>query len=292
MSTRRVRKAVIPAAGLGTRLLPATKAVPKEMLPILNKPALQRIVEECVASGIELVVLITGRYKGALEDHFDVSYEVEDTLRLAGKQALLDRIAPLSSLIDIVSVRQTRPLGLGHAVHCAHPVVGRDEPFAVILPDDIVKAERPAVQQLMDVYDETGHGSFALVEVPPGHESMYGIISGEPAGPGRFRATGMIEKPPPGEAPSNLGIVGRYVLPGAVFDHIEATTPGAGGEIQLTDALVRLMETDTLYGQLLQGERFDTGDVGGMLEANIAYAMDDPTLRERVLRYVERYRQG
>jgi UTP--glucose-1-phosphate uridylyltransferase len=283
-----IRKAVIPAAGLGTRLLPATKAVPKEMMPIVNKPAIQVIVEECVAAGVELIVLVNGRYKGALEDHFDVSYEVQDVLALQGKSELLDRITHLSEMVDIVSVRQNRPLGLGHAVHCARPVIGDDEPFAVLLPDDLVDAERPAIRQLIDVFEDTGMGALALVEVPPGHEPMYGMVTSEPMGGRRHRLRTMVEKPPAGQAPSNLGIVGRYVLPGSAFAHIAATKPGKNGEIQLTDALVALMEQSGMVGHLLEGQRYDTGDVGGLIEANLAYAMKDPALAARLRTFMRK----
>lgn len=285
----KVTKAVIPAAGLGTRMLPATKAVPKEMLPIGRKPALQWIVEECVASGIELVILITGRYKGALQDHFDVAYEVEDTLAAAGKTELLERIKPLSEMVDVVSVRQHRALGLGHAVGCARPLIGKDESFAVLLPDDIMMGERPATRQLIELHEETGLGAFSLVEVPPGNESMYGIVAGECVGPNRYRVRSMVEKPSPDEAPSNLGIVGRYVLPGSVFEYISDTKPGKGGEIQLTDALLRVMENEGLLGQILDAKRFDTGEVGGLIEANLAVAMADPQLRQRILAFMKPY---
>ena len=285
----KIRKAVIPAAGLGTRLLPATKAVPKEMMPIVNKPAIQVILEECVAAGIELVVLISGRYKGALADHFDVSYEVEDTLRQQHKSELLDRIEPLSSMLDIVSVRQNRPLGLGHAVLCGRSVVGDDEPFAVLLPDDIVDSPVPATRQLIDVHDEVGTGVFALVEVPPGHERRYGMVDGEEVRPGLVRCSWMVEKPEPSSAPSNLGIVGRYVLPGRVFHHLAETRMGQGGEIQLTDALVALMKEEGMHGHVLQGDRYDTGDVGGLIEANLAYAMKDPELAQRLKGFFKRF---
>ena len=288
----RIRKAVIPAAGLGTRMLPATKAVPKEMLPIGRKPALQWIVEECVASGIELVILITGRYKGALQDHFDVGYEVQDTLRKAGKTEILDRIEPLSDMVDVVSIRQHRPLGLGHAVACAEPLIGKDESFAVLLPDDIMMGEPPAIGQLMNVHHETGLGAFSLVEVPPGSESSYGIIQGEELGGRRYRVHGMVEKPKPEDAPSNLGIVGRYVLPAATFEYIANTKPGKGGEIQLTDALNALMENEGFLGQILDAQRFDTGEVGGLIEANLAVAMKDPELRRRLTRFMKPYLEG
>ena len=285
----KITKAVIPAAGLGTRMLPATKAVPKEMLPIGRKPALQWIVEECVASGIELVILITGRYKGALQDHFDVGYEVQDTLRKAGKVDLLERIEPLSDMVDVVSVRQHRPLGLGHAVACAKPLIGKDESFAVLLPDDIMMGPSPAIGQLMGVHNETGLGAFSLIEVPPGKESSYGIISGDDLGGSRYRIRSMVEKPQPQDAPSNLGIVGRYVLPASTFDYIADTKRGAGGEIQLTDALNKLMENDGFLGQILDAKRFDTGEVGGLIEANIAVAMEDPALRSRLLDFMKSY---
>ncbi|NNF59676.1 MAG: UTP--glucose-1-phosphate uridylyltransferase, partial [Rhodothermaceae bacterium] len=246
-------------------------------------------VEECVAAGIELVVLVNGRYKGALEDHFDVSYEVEDVLRLQQKTELLDRIAPLSTMIDIVSVRQNRPLGLGHAVLCARHVVGEDEPFAVLLPDDIVDAPLSGTEQLSRVHAETGCGAIALVEVPSGHESMYGIIEGESVGPGRYRCTHMVEKPAPADAPSNLGIVGRYVLPGTMFRYLAETRPGKGGEIQLTDGLVRLMKDDGVFGQVLEGDRYDTGSAAGLIEANLAYAMKRPALAERLRGFMRQY---
>lgn len=286
----KVRKAVIPAAGLGTRMLPATKAVPKEMLPIVDRPAIQRVVEECVASGIELVVLVSGRYKGSIEDHFDVSYEVEDVLTRGAKAELLDRIAGLSKMVDIVSVRQNRPLGLGHAVLTARPVIGDEDPFAVLLPDDLIDSDPPATKLLADAYAETGHGAVGLVEVPASETHRYGVVAGEEVAPGRILCTQMVEKPPAGTAPSNLAIAGRYVLPGEIFRHLANTTRGSGGEIQLTDALVKIMETDAMYGVTLGGRRYDTGGVAGWLEANIGYAMKDPELRAHILQVVDRYR--
>lgn len=284
-----VRKAVIPAAGLGTRLLPATKAVPKEMMPIVGKPAIQVIVEECAASGIEQIVLVNGRYKGSIEDHFDVSYEVEDTLASQGKGDLLAGIAGLSELVDLVSIRQHRPLGLGHAVLCARKVIGDEEPFAVLLPDDIVDAERPAVRQLIDVYEDTGCAAIALVEVPRGDEPKYGMVAGDRSAPGVYRCSWMVEKPAVGEAPSNMGIVGRYVLPGSIFVHLAKTKRGKGGEIQLTDALIALMKTEGVYGKILDGTRYDTGDVIGLIEANIGFAMKDPDMAVRLRRFMARY---
>ena len=284
-----IRKAVIPAAGLGTRLLPATKAVPKEMMPIVDTPVIQLVIEECVEAGIELVVVITGRYKGAIADHFDVSYEVQDVLEQQGRKDLLDRVTPLSEMIDLVTIRQHSPLGLGHAVGCARPIIGDDEPFAVLLPDDLIVGPRSATAQLVDAHQETGTGVFALVEVPPGKENLYGMIGGEEISPGRYRCTSMVEKPAIGQAPSNLGIAGRYVLPGSIFGHIAATTPGHGGEIQLTDALLEVMATEGMCGQILDGTRYDTGDIGGLLEANIAFAMGRPELAERLKAFMKRY---
>ena len=234
-------------------------------------------------------MLISGRYKGALADHFDVAYEVEDTLRQQQKTELLDRIESLSSMVDIVSVRQNRPLGLGHAVLCGRSVVGDDEPFAVLLPDDIVDAETPATRQLIDVYQEVGTGVFALVEVPPGHERRYGMVQGDEVRPGLVNCSWMVEKPEPADAPSNLGIVGRYVLPGRVFHHLAETQVGQGGEIQLTDALVALMKEEGMHGHVLHGDRYDTGDVGGLIEANLAYAMKDPQLAQRLRGFFKRF---
>jgi len=284
-----IRKAVIPAAGLGTRLLPATKSVPKEMMPIVDKPAIQLIVEECVEAGIELIVLITGRYKGAISDHFDVSYEVEDVLARAAKDELLEKVAYLSSMVDVVSVRQHRPLGLGHAVGCARPIVGDDEPFAVLLPDDLILGERSATHELVEVHEETGTGVVALVEVPPEKVNLYGMIAGESVGEGRVRCTHMVEKPDVGSAPSHLGIAGRYVLPGSVFSYIEETPRGSGGEIQLTDALLRVMREEGMHGKVLEGTRYDTGDAGGLVRANIAYAMNRPELAEDLRAFMRRF---
>lgn len=284
-----VRKAVVPAAGLGTRMLPATKAVPKEMLPIGRRPAIEEIVEECAASGIEVVVLVTGRGKGALEDHFDEAPELERALEDDGKHELLESVRTASGLAEVVGVRQHRARGLGHAVLCARAVIGDDEPFAVVLPDDLVlDAPTPATRQLADVHADTDTGVVGLVEVPSGEESRYGIVAAERTGAGHLRCTDMVEKPSPSEAPSNLGIVGRYVLPGRIFAHLAETRPGKGGEIQLTDALAALMREEGFHGRLLEGSRFDTGQLGGYLEACLARAMAEPELAERLRRFVHR----
>jgi UTP--glucose-1-phosphate uridylyltransferase len=278
-----VRKAVIPAAGLGTRFLPATKAIPKEMLPIVDVPTIQLVVEEAVRAGVTDVVIINGRNKVEIEDHFDHAYELEHTLRERGNNSQADEMERISSMVRLISVRQKRPMGLGHAVLCARQAVG-DEPFAVLLGDDLIdNDERPGIGQLIDVYEETGAGAIAIMEVAPGKEHMYGIVAGDFDGKGRLKIRDMIEKPKPGTAPSRWAIVGRYVLPPSVWPLLEDTKPGVGGEIQLTDALRRLASGEGLYGVVVQGERHDAGDKLGYLRANIAYALKRPALREPVL---------
>ena len=277
----RVRKAVIPAAGLGTRFLPATKAIPKEMLPIVDVPTLQLVIEEAVASGIEEIVLVNGRGKSSIEDHFDHAYELEDTLRRRGKSEQADAMAKIAGMVRLVSVRQKQPLGLGHAVLCARDAVG-DEPFAVLLGDDLYDAARPATQQLVDVFAETGVGTIAVMEVPAGQEHLYGVVSGEPVSPTRTRVTGLVEKPAPGTAPSRLAVVGRYVLPPEIWPILETTKPGKGGEIQLTDGLAELTRQKGLYAQVIEGDRHDAGDKLGWLRANLAYALKRPELADGV----------
>jgi UTP--glucose-1-phosphate uridylyltransferase len=279
-----VRKAVIPAAGLGTRFLPATKAIPKEMLPIVDVPTLQLVIEEAVASGITDVIVISGRGKVTVEDHFDHAYELEHTLRSRGNDALADAVERVSTMVRLISVRQKRPLGLGHAVLCAREAVG-DEAFAVLLGDDLVDNDaRPGIGQLIDVYRQTGAGAIAVVEVEPGREHMYGIVAGEVDGAGRVRIREMVEKPKPGTAPSRLAIIGRYVLPPSIFPLLAETRPGVGGEIQLTDGLRGLIESpEGLYGVVIEGTRHDAGDKLGYLRANLAYALKRPAMREAVL---------
>jgi UTP--glucose-1-phosphate uridylyltransferase len=277
----RVRKAVIPAAGLGTRFLPATKAVPKELLPIVDVPTIQLVVEEAVAAGIEEIVVVNGRGKGAIEDHFDHAYELEDTLRRRGKTELADAMARIAGMVRLVSIRQKQPLGLGHAVLVARDAIG-DEPFAVLLGDDLYDAARPAIRQLIDVYDRSGLGAVAIMEVPPGQEHMYGVVAGEPAGGGALRVTDMVEKPAPGTAPSRFAIVGRYVLPAEIWPILAVTKPGKGGEIQLTDALLGLARERGLIAAPLDGVRHDAGDRLGYLRANLAYALKRPELADGV----------
>jgi UTP--glucose-1-phosphate uridylyltransferase len=279
-----VRKAVIPAAGLGTRFLPATKAVPKEMLPIVDTPTLQLVVEEAVAAGIEDIVVINGRGKGAIEDHFDHAFELEATLRERGKSELFELVERISTMARIISIRQKRPLGLGHAVLCGRDAVG-DEPFAVLLGDDLIdNDDDPGIGQLIRVHEETGAGALSVIEVPEGQEHLYGIVDGEVDDTGHLRIRGMVEKPAPGTAPTRLAIIGRYVLPPQIWAHLEATEPGHGGEIQLTDALRKLATSDVgLYGVTVRGTRHDAGDKIGYLRANLAYALKRPELRDDVL---------
>ncbi|MBA3393223.1 MAG: UTP--glucose-1-phosphate uridylyltransferase GalU [Deltaproteobacteria bacterium] len=285
---RKVRKAVIPAAGLGTRFLPATKAVPKEMLPIVDVPTIQLVIDEAVRAGITDIIVVNGRHKAAIEDHFDHAYELEHTLRERGNGKLADEMAAIAKMARLHSVRQKQPLGLGHAVLCAREAVG-GEAAAVLLGDDLVDNDRdPAIAQLARVYEETGAGAVMVMEVPAGKEHMYGIVAGDmvPAGngAGRMRIREMVEKPKPGTAPSRWAIVGRYVLPPSIWGHLENTKPGAGGEIQLTDGLYELAKSsEGLYGVVVEGVRHDAGDKLGYLRANLAYALKRPALRDAVL---------
>jgi UTP--glucose-1-phosphate uridylyltransferase len=287
----RVRKAVIPAAGLGTRFLPATKAVPKEMLPIVDVPTLQLVVEEALAAGIEEIILVTGRGKGTLEDHFDVSYELERTLRDRDKKELLAVVERISHMTRLVSVRQKEPLGLGHAVLVARQAVG-DEPVAVLLGDDLYDCEgrKPAIGQLIEAYDRSnGAGVIALMEVQKGQEHQYGIVAGQPKGD-LFHITDMVEKPAPGTAPSRMSIVGRYVLPASIWPILEKTAPGKNGEIQLTDALKELAQKGAgCYGLTVDGTRHDAGDKLGYLGANLAWAMKRPELRPGLIEIMKKY---
>ncbi len=279
-----VRKAVIPAAGLGTRFLPATKAIPKEMLPIVDVPTIQLVIDEAVRAGVTDVVVINGRNKHAIEDHFDHAYELEHTLRTRGNAALADEVERLSKMVRLISVRQKQPLGLGHAVLCARESIG-DESFAVLLGDDLIdNDEDPGIGQLMRVHAQTGAAAIAVMEVPAGKEHMYGIVAGERDATGHMRIRDMVEKPKPGTAPSRWAIVGRYVLPPTVWGHLATTKPGAGGEIQLTDALRELVASpEGMYGVVVEGTRHDAGDKLGYLRANLAYALKRPALRDDVL---------
>jgi UTP--glucose-1-phosphate uridylyltransferase len=253
------------------------------MLPIVDVPTIQLVIDEAVRAGITDVVVINGRHKGAIEDHFDHAYELEHTLRARGNAKLADAMAVISSMVRLISVRQKQPLGLGHAVLCAREAIG-DEPFAILLGDDLIDNDRdPGIAQLARVYEETGAGAIAIMEVPAGKEHMYGIVAGDRDAGGRMKIREMVEKPAPGTSPSRWAIVGRYVVPPAIWGHLAATAPGAGGEIQLTDALRELSRSPAgLYGVVVEGTRHDAGDKVGYLRANLAYAMKT-ALRQEVI---------
>ena len=280
-----LRKVVIPAAGLGTRFLPATKAIPKEMLPIVDTPTIQLIVEEAVEAGAEQVVVVNGRGKSAIEDHFDRSYELEDTLSRKKSSELFRQVRRISDMVRLVSVRQKEPLGLGHAVLAAKPAIG-DEWFGVLLGDDLIDSDDPAIGQLARVATQTGKAAVALMPVRDDQTHMYGVAAGQPQADGNILVDRIVEKPPRGSAPSNLAVVGRYLLPPDVFGILEKVKPGAGGEIQLTDALAVLAQQGRLIGVRFQGERHDAGDRLGYLQANLAYALKRPELRDPLLEYL------
>src|SRR5205085_1028472 len=287
---RPLRKVVIPAAGLGTRFLPATKAIPKEMLPIVDVPTIQLIVEEAVRAGAQQVIVVNGRGKTAIEDHFDRSYELEDTLQRKGKTALFEQVRRISEMVRLVSVRQKEPMGLGHAVLAARPAVGAEEWFGVLLGDDLIDSDEPGIGQLARVAAQTGKACVALMPVPDDQTHMYGVAAG-PALGSNIQVEKIVEKPPKGSAPSNLAVIGRYLLPPDVFDILEKVKPGAGGEIQLTDALAVLAQEGRLVGVRFTGERHDAGDRLGYLQANIAYALKRPDLREGLRAFMKKVLQ-
>ncbi|MGQ0810400.1 MAG: UTP--glucose-1-phosphate uridylyltransferase GalU [Nitrospiraceae bacterium] len=277
MSSGQVRKAIIPAAGLGTRFLPATKASPKEMLPLVDKPLIQYVVEEAVNSGIEDIIVITGRGKRAIEDHFDRSLELEENLKGSGKAQLLNQIRHISSLANFCYVRQSEALGLGHAVLCAQHLIG-DEPFAVILGDEIIDAPVPALAQLIHCYKKR-RGAVLGVQPVPRHEvNRYGIVTPKRIAPRLHRVEDLIEKPSPAEAPSLYAVIGRYVLPPEIFPILRKTPPGKGGEIQLTDALRQLARQAPMYAYEVEGQRHDAGDKLGFLIATVEFALKNPSL--------------
>jgi UTP--glucose-1-phosphate uridylyltransferase len=281
----KVRKAVIPAAGLGIRFLPATKAQPKEMLPIVDIPTIQYVVDEAVDSGIEDILLITGRSKRAIEDHFDKSPDLESLLRKKGNNDLLDMVRDISERVDIHYIRQKEPRGLGHAIYCARKFIG-SEPFAVLLGDDIVRSKEPCLKQLINLYDETGASVIALQEVLPGDVDKYGIADAEKVKESVFRIKDLVEKPALQEAPSRLGIMGRYIITPGIFDILARTDPGSGGEIQLTDALKVLCRQEPMYGLTFRGQRYDVGDKLGYLKAMVDFALDRPGLAEQFGEYL------
>jgi UTP--glucose-1-phosphate uridylyltransferase len=288
LNMQKVRKAIIPAAGLGTRFLPATKAQPKEMLPIVDKPTIQYIIEEAVASGIEDIIIVTGRGKRAIEDHFDKSYELEETLAKKGKYDMLLEVQGISKLANIHYIRQKEPLGLGHAISCASRFIG-DEPFAVLLGDDIVHSpEKPCLKQLVDVYEHYNSSVIGVQEVPQEDVSKYGVISinHNKIDDGVYHINDLVEKPKVEEAPSRYAIMGRYVLRPEIFEILDRQKPGAGGEIQLTDAIKTLNQLQLVVGYEFEGERHDVGDKFGFVKATLDFALERDDLREQVLKYL------
>jgi len=281
----RINKAVVPAAGLGTRFLPATKAQPKEMLPLVYKPAIQYIVEEAAASGIQSLLIVTGRGKRAIEDHFDYAPELEAFLRAKGETKLAEEIRRVTELLSLHYVRQKEPKGLGHAVLCARDFVG-EEFFAVMLGDDVIFADPPALRQLMEIHEETGGSVVAVMEVPKEEVGRYGIIAGEGVRPGLWRVEGLVEKPSPNEAPSNLAVIGRYILSPKVFEILRETKPGRGGEIQLTDALNVLCQEEPLHAYAFQGKRFDVGEKLGYMMAQVELALLHPEIGQAFREYL------
>jgi UTP--glucose-1-phosphate uridylyltransferase len=281
----RVRKAIIPAAGYGTRFLPATKAQPKEMLPIVDKPTLQYIIEEAVDSGIDEILIITGRNKKSIEDHFDKSVELELELESKGKTELLEEVRSITDMVNIHYIRQKEPKGLGHAIYCAKSFIGR-EPFAVLLGDDIVHADKPCLKQLIEAYEEYRTTILGVQQVMDHEVDKYGIIDGRHIEDHVYKVKGLVEKPIPQEAPSNIAVLGRYIITPAIFDILKNTPPGKGGEIQLTDALMELALKEAVYAYEFEGRRYDVGDKLGFLEATVEYALRREDLKKNFLEYL------
>lgn len=287
-SLKKITKAVIPAAGLGTRFLPATKAIPKEMIPIVDVPMIQHIVEEAVRSGIKDVVLVTARHKEAIENHFDYNYELEHTLDAKLKAELSEVSKKLGKLCNLISIRQKNPMGLGHAVLCAEPVIG-DEPFAVLLGDDLIDSTVPCTRQLIDIFEEEQSSVVGVMEVPQEEVNKYGIVGGKELRKGLIDVDRLVEKPQPKDAPSRFAIPGRYVLDSQIFQCIRETKPGAGGEIQLTDALSILAKRDRLLAYQFEGTRYDTGDRLGFIDATVAFALKRPELSKGVIEILKKH---
>lgn len=281
----KIRKAIIPAAGLGTRFLPATKAQPKEMLPIVDKPTIQFIVEEAIASGIEEILIVTGRNKRAIEDHFDKSIELELELQKKGKENLYHLVEDISNMVDIYYIRQKEPKGLGHAIYCARAFVG-EEPFAVMLGDDIIDAEVPVLKQMINVYEKCNCSIIGVQEVPEDEVERYGIVDAYYIDNRVYKVNNLVEKPVKSKAPSNMAISGRYIISPQIFGILEHTKPGAGGEIQLTDALKELLNYEVLYAYAFEGNRYDVGDKLGYLMATVDYALKREDLRDDFVKYL------
>ena len=282
----KIRKAVIPVAGLGTRFLPATKTVPKELLPIVDIPAIQYVVQEAVDSGISEVIFVTGRGKDSIEDHFDEIPELEQVLEERGQKEAVQSLRQIAEMIEVVSVRQKKPLGLGHAVFCARDLVG-DEPFAVLLSDDLIEAPVPCMRQLMEIFEEKRESVLALRRVPEDQVRRYGIVQGKELTKGLYEVENMMEKPQPHETPSRLAIIGRYILRPEIFSLLENVTPGKGGEIQLTDGISQLARQRKVYGYEFEGEHYDIGDKFGFVRATVAYALKRPELKEQTREYLQ-----
>jgi len=274
-----IKEVVIPVAGLGTRFLPASKAVPKEMLPIADRPLIQYVVEEALASGIKEIIFVTRQGKSAIEDYFDTAFELETILERKGKKELLSIARSVSQMIDVISVRQKQPLGLGHAILCARSLISEDA-FAVILPDDLIDSKTPCLSQLISIYKKTKATVVAIERLPQELVSSYGVIAPEPIEERLYKAKELVEKPSPEEAPSNLAVIGRYVLTKNIFPILEHLPPGRGGEIQLTDAINELSQTDPIYAYEFEGKRYDCGDKLGYLKANVIYGLRHPKLGE------------
>lgn len=283
----KVRKAIIPAAGLGTRFLPATKAMPKEMLPIVDKPTIQYIIEEAVESGIEDIIIVTGKGKRAIEDHFDHSFELEHTLLEKGKLELLNEVQKASKLVDIHYIRQKEPRGLGHAIWCARKFIG-DEPFAVLLGDDIVRAEKPCLKQMIEQYERYNASIIGVQHVKDEEVSRYGIVDAAEIDERFYNVSNLVEKPKQEDAPSNLAIIGRYILSPKIFDILSEQKPGAGGEIQLTDAMATLNQIEAIYAYNFEGKRYDVGEKLGFIQTTIELALQREDLRHELLDFLNK----
>ena len=282
----KLRKAVIPVAGLGTRFLPATKTVPKELLPIVDIPSIQYVVQEAVDACIQEIIFVTGRGKDGIEDHFDEAPELDQVLAERGQTQMLAMLRRIAEMTEVVSVRQKKPLGLGHAVLCARDLVG-DEPFAVMLADDLIDNETPCIRQLLDIFEEKNESVIALMAVPQEEVHHYGVIKGRKIKERLFQVDAMVEKPPAHEAPSRMAIIGRYILRPEIFSILSNLPPGQGGEIQLTDGLSQLVKERKVFGCEFEGDRYDIGDKFGFVRATVAYALKRPDLKDKVLEYLK-----
>lgn len=282
----KVRKAVIPVAGLGTRFLPATKTVPKELLPIVDIPSIQYVVQEAVDAGIQEIIFVTGRGKDGIEDHFDEAPELDQVLADRGQMQTVAMLRRIAEMTEVVSVRQKKPLGLGHAVLCARDLVG-DEPFAVMLADDLIDSETPCIRQLLNIFEEKKESVIALMAVPEDEVHQYGVIKGHVIEERLFQVEAMVEKPPVHEAPSRMAIIGRYILRPEIFSILSNLPPGRGGEIQLTDGLSQLVKERKVFGCEFAGDRYDIGDKFGFVRATVAYALKRPDLKDKVIEYLK-----